>query len=98
MNQMIEKYADRSLVIVAVNVDKSREDARAFLADNPARFDIVYDPDGEIAQAFGVKTMPSSFLLDGEGQIVEVHRGFLSAKTDLYEQAILKQLALSGGD
>ena len=92
MNRILDKYGDRSFTIVAVNVDKLQRDAEEFLAQTPARFDIVYDPDGNIARAFDVQAMPSSYLLNTEGEIVEVHRGFLSEKTDSYELSIRNQL------
>lgn len=95
MNGILGKYGERSFTIVAVNVDKSRSDAEKFLTETPARFDIVYDPGGEIARAFDVQTMPSSYLLNTEGEIVEVHRGFLSAKSDSYELSIRNQLTPS---
>jgi peroxiredoxin len=92
MNQMLDKYGAHSFTIVAVNVDKSLPDAEEFLAQTPAGFNIVYDPEGEIARAFDVQVMPSSYLLNAQGAIVEIHRGFLSAKTDSYELSIRNQL------
>ena len=42
----IRKYADKGLAIVAVNVDKRREDAERFLKATPAQFAVVYDAAG----------------------------------------------------
>ena len=95
MNRILDKYGKDSFTIVAVNLDKSKGDAEAFLAKYPARFDIVYDPEGNIARAFDVEVMPSSYLLNAQGEIVEIHRGFLSEKSDRYEQSIRNQLAPS---
>jgi len=76
MNEMLSKYGDRGLVIVAINVDKKRADADRFLQQNPARFDIVYDHQGVAPAAYAVKGMPTSYLLDAQGKVIAVEEGF----------------------
>src|SRR4051794_39610306 len=55
MNAMQAKYADKGLVIVAVNVDNAHDDALKFLQQVPARFKIAYDPKGQVAQQYAIK-------------------------------------------
>jgi cytochrome c biogenesis protein CcmG/thiol:disulfide interchange protein DsbE len=88
MNAMHRKYAADGLQIIAVNVDKERELAEAFLSETPAEFGLRYDPAGALATVFGVQAMPSSFLLDSSGAILAKHYGFRTADADEYEQRI----------
>jgi peroxiredoxin len=88
MNDMQKKYAHDGLVIVAVNVDNDRAAARRFLEENPTELEIRYDDDRSLARRFEVVAMPSSFLLDESGEIVERHLGFKVLKQDEYEAAI----------
>jgi thiol-disulfide isomerase/thioredoxin len=88
MNDMQKKYADDGLVIVAVNVDNDRAAAQRFLEENPTELEIRYDDDRSLVRRFEVVAMPSSFLLDGNGQLVEQHLGFKVLKQDEYEAAI----------
>jgi thiol-disulfide isomerase/thioredoxin len=97
MNAMHEKYADQGLTIVAVNVDKERRLAEQFLRETPARFMLHYDPEGKLAEAFGVQAMPSSFMLDADGNVLATHYGFKLANTEEYEQAIRSALAEQSG-
>ena len=76
MNSLQKKYGAKGLAIVAVNVDKKRPDAERFLAQTPAEFTIVYDAAGVTPAAWGVKGMPSSYLIDEAGRIVAVEQGF----------------------
>ena len=76
MNALQRKYVAKGLAIVAVNVDKKRPDAERFLAQTPAEFTIVYDAAGATPAAWGVKGMPSSYLLDSAGRVVAVEQGF----------------------
>lgn len=93
MNEMIDRYGSEGLQIIGVNVDKDRELARMFLEETPATFDLHYDPDGKLAERFGVQAMPSSFLLDSDGNVLVSHYGFRLAETEEYEADIINALA-----
>ena len=90
---MYRKYATEGLQIIAVNVDKDRKLADAFLAETPAEFRLHFDPSGSLAAAFGVQAMPSSFVLDRNGNVLAAHFGFKLADAEEYEQAIRGALA-----
>jgi cytochrome c biogenesis protein CcmG/thiol:disulfide interchange protein DsbE len=92
LNEMMSRYGDQGLQIIGVNVDKTRRAAQSFLAETPAKFDLRFDPAGALAETFGVQAMPSSFLLDGEGNIIAKHLGFRYEDADEYEAAIVEAL------
>ena len=92
MNTMTEKYADDGLVIVAVNLDKDRAAADAFLAEIPADFEIEFDPEATIAREYGVEAMPSSFVFGRDGKLVARHLGFKVKKQDEYEAVLVEAL------
>jgi thiol-disulfide isomerase/thioredoxin len=92
MNAMMEKYADDGLVIVAVNLDKDRDAAEAFLAEIPANFEIEFDPEASIAREYGVEAMPNSFVFGRDGELVARHLGFKVAKQDEYEAVLVQAL------
>jgi len=52
----------------------------------PSNFPILYDKDGRLASIFDLQAMPSSFVLDDIGQIIQSHLGFLEAQIPTYEQ------------
>ena len=93
MNEMQKKYGDKGLAIVAVNVDKKRADADRFLSQLPATFPVVFDEAGVSPAAFGVKGMPSSYLIDARGNVVLVERGFLDVSSAELENRIKSLLA-----
>jgi peroxiredoxin len=80
MSTLHEKYGDH-LAIVAIDLDRRREDADAFLAKNPVPFSIAFDPAGKIAEAFHVAAMPSSFVLGPDGKVLHAQAGFDPKKT-----------------
>ena len=76
MGALQARYKPSELTVVTINVDKQRRDADRFLQQNPAGFAVAYDPAGESAKRFALKTMPSSFLIGPDGQVLWTHRGF----------------------
>jgi thiol-disulfide isomerase/thioredoxin len=64
------------LQVVAVNVD----DADAPVADFAQRFAphllVLLDPEGATPALLGLKVMPTTWLIDRDGQVVEVRKGF----------------------
>lgn len=92
LNEMHARYADKGLVIIGVNVDKDADEARAFLEKYPAQFRIHYDPDGELAEEFGVRGMPSSFVIGRDGQLAAQHLGFKVKKQAEYEATLATTL------
>ncbi|HXQ32031.1 MAG TPA: TlpA disulfide reductase family protein [Steroidobacteraceae bacterium] len=88
MNHLQGELGHDGLVVVAVNVDRERDDAERFLHEHPAQFRIVYDPDGLLPEKFGVRGMPTSVLIDRNGHIQLRHEGFLVRDRDALTQQI----------
>jgi len=91
LNEMQAKYGDR-LKIVAVNVDSDPAAARQFLNRHAAKFEIRYDPQGQLAEHYQIKGMPDSLILDRTGAVLHQHEGFRSERVADYEMAIQQAL------
>lgn len=88
MQHMHEKYVHQGLTIVAINMDKDSKLASAFLKAHPANFTIAYDPEGRVATSYSLIGMPSSFLIDDQGQIQEQYIGFHAGGNEANEEKI----------
>jgi cytochrome c biogenesis protein CcmG, thiol:disulfide interchange protein DsbE len=84
MAQLQQTYATRGLVVVAVDVDKDRAKADAFLQAMPPQFRIVFDPKGSIAQQYDFKDMPTTVLIGRDGKVHFIHSGFFPNKEGEY--------------
>ncbi len=76
MNELKQRYGTQGLTIIAVNLDKQREDSKAFLAATQSEFTIAFDPEGKTAELYQVEGMPSSYLIDRDGKLHHRHIGF----------------------
>jgi thiol-disulfide isomerase/thioredoxin len=93
MNSLLEKHSSEGLVILAVNLDKKRADADAFLAKQEAGPRIVFDPGGVLAKSYALQAMPSSFIYDRRGTLREKHLGFTEKDAKGLEEKIIELLA-----
>ena len=93
MNALAERHREAGLRVVAVNLDSEREAALRFLAETGANFDIVFDPEGESAEAYGLRGMPSSYVIDRDGRVAHAHVGFRSKDAARVEAVISRVLA-----
>lgn len=92
MNEMQAKYKSKGLQVVAVNLDAKTGDAMQFLAQEPAEFAVAFDSKGQTPRVYGVKGMPTSFLIDRNGKVLLQHAGFRPADKEELEKQILAAL------
>lgn len=95
IHTLYEQYQERGFEVVAITIDDPVEDALDFLNDleTPLSYHVVLDLTAEIMDQYGVVGMPTSFLIDREGIVRKVHKGFRAGDTELLEQALLGLLA-----
>lgn len=85
---MHTKYSNKGLIVLAVNLDKDARLVAKFLSHYPAKFKIAYNPTGQTAEKYKVMGMPSSYIIDRQGNIVETHAGFREKDKDALEKKI----------
>lgn len=93
LNHLNHQFKDRGLQVIGINLDEKPADAQDFLAQYPAEFTVAAaGANQQCALDFGVKAMPSSYLVDRKGRIRHIHLGFKSGEaedlTALIEQLI----------
>ena len=89
VDKLYGKYRGQGFEVLAVNKDMQRSDALKFLESQPVSFTLVADSDNLIAESYGVKAMPSAYLIDRKGVVRHIHRGFKgNAAADLEAQLV----------
>lgn len=93
LDALYREYASQGLEVLAVNLDERRRDAESFLGAHPHRLTVLFDPKSGSPVAFGVKGMPSSFLIDKSGHIRFTHMGYSGNVDESYRREIVELLA-----
>lgn len=74
--------------IYAVNLDEDKADALNFLAKYPVSYPVVWDEAQSTPEQYQVMGMPSSYLVDQNGILRAIHKGFKEKDMVKYEQEI----------
>jgi thiol-disulfide isomerase/thioredoxin len=93
MNKVQSTFDSTKFTVISINVDQEKKLATEFLKQIPANFPVVYDPDGKAAKTYGIKGMPSSYLINRHGNIVKSHTGFFTKKIKEYENEITQLIS-----
>jgi cytochrome c biogenesis protein CcmG/thiol:disulfide interchange protein DsbE len=91
-NQIRKDIGTGEFEIIAINVEEDTEDGLRFLEDYPVDFPVLVDPDGQIGIPYRIRTLPRSFLLDRNGQIVSSHKSFKAGDEIKLKQEIVTLL------
>jgi thiol-disulfide isomerase/thioredoxin len=94
MNEMQTRYSGQGLRVVGINVDQKTDEAKAFLKDTPANFDVAFDASGKTPKTYAIKGMPTSVLIGPDGRVLSVHSGFKDEQRPELEAQIKQALAL----
>jgi len=92
MNDMQTKYGKNGFKIIAVNLDSERSAATKFLQKNKAGFTVAYDSNGKTPSLYKLRVMPTSYLIDRKGNLVNIHKGFKEDQKDKLEKLIVQTL------
>mgnify|MGYP000494598302 CR=1 FL=1 len=88
MDDIFKKYEDLGFTILAVNVDEDSADADRFLKSVPVSFPVLYDNDSKVSEMFSVDAMPTTVMIDRDGNKRFIHRGYKAG----YENDYVKQV------
>ena len=92
LDALYKELGERGFAVLAINVDAYSKDADAFLKSYPVTYPVLRDPDNSLPAAFGVKGMPTAFLLDKQGRVHRVHEGFRAGDAERLRKVVLALL------
>lgn len=85
LNNQYQAYKNQGVHVIAVNVGESNVAVSDFAKRYDLQFPIVTDKDSQVMTAYGVDPLPITFLIDKQGNVVEIHKGQIVAEADVTE-------------
>jgi peroxiredoxin len=92
LNRLYEKYRASGFVLLGVNVDDDARNAAGVAAKLGVKFPVLLDTDKKVSRLYDLGTMPSTVLIDRDGKVRYLHKGYLSGYEETYEQQIRELL------
>lgn len=70
LGPVYDRLRPRGLTILAVNVRQDQATATAFLAKLGVSYETLLDEDGAVARRYGVRGLPTTFLIGRDGRLM----------------------------
>jgi peroxiredoxin len=70
MEKLYKRLSSQDFTMIAVNLQEPALRVKTFLKKYPLTFSILLDSKGKIGQQFGIRAVPTTFILDKNGGII----------------------------
>ena len=92
MEALYNRFKDKGFVIFAVNSGEGRDEVVSFMKNNNLTFPAALDSDGKVNGSYGIQAIPTTFLIDREGNIILRLVGSIDWNTPKVQAAMEKLL------
>jgi thiol-disulfide isomerase/thioredoxin len=75
LQQLADELQDRPFILYSVDLQEDAPQVEAFQRDYGLRLYAVLDADGDVTRAYGVRALPSTFLIDRGGILKQQRLG-----------------------
>jgi peroxiredoxin len=88
LNRLYDKYRSSGFVLLGVNVDEDMRQASGTAAKFGLHFPVLLDADKSVVKLYDLQSMPATVLIDRDGKVRYLHRGYREGLEASYEQQI----------
>jgi peroxiredoxin len=92
LNRIYQQYHKTGFVLFGVNIDDNPETARALAQQLGVSFPVLFDADKQVSKRYDVDAMPSTLLIDRNGKVRYIHRGYRPGYEAKYESQVRELL------
>lgn len=81
LNKLYLEYGEENVEFIFINIaiqEKSLDDITSFLSANNYSIPVYLDRKGEVARVYGIQGIPTTVILNPEGQVVYARAGQIS--------------------
>jgi peroxiredoxin len=92
LDQLYEKYHASGFQLLGVNVDEDIRNAAGVSSKLGLHFPVLLDTEKKVSRLYDLNTMPSTILIDRDGRVRYIHRGYQDGYERTYEDQIRELL------
>lgn len=90
LNDLYNRYKKLGFTILGVNVEADSRAAKTLLKDLPVNFPILFDKTNDVSKMYDVAAMPSTVLVDRNGNVRYLHKGYVPGYEKEYQKQVRK--------
>ena len=88
LEQIYQHYAPMGFTLLGVNVEEDSAAANKVLKEIAVSFPVLYDNKNQVSESYQVRAMPTTVLIDRDGQMRFLHKGYQPGYEDSYQQQV----------
>ena len=88
LNRLHERYRNSGFVLLGVNIDDDPRAAAALATKLGLRFPVLLDTDKKVSRVYDMSAMPATLLIDRDGRVRHIHRGYRDGVEKTYEEQV----------
>jgi len=88
LNRLHDKYRSAGFVLLGVNIDEDAKLGAATAGRWGLKFPVLLDTDKTVVRQYDLGSMPATVLIDRDGRVRYLHRGYREGIESHYEQQI----------
>lgn len=88
LDELAKRYEPAGFKLLGVNLDADQKAADKILQEIPVGFEILYDPSSKVSETYKVDAMPSTVLIDCDGNLNYLHRGYVPGDEKVYRDKV----------
>lgn len=88
LDELHDRYEKAGFTLWGVNVEQDPSAAQKFLDEVAVSFPILYDPTSKVSKTYQVSAMPTTVMVDRDGQVRYVNRGYKKGDEEKYRKQI----------
>jgi len=88
LDELYTQYQPLGFTILGVNVEENPTKARQLLKKLPVNFPVLFDSKSDVSKLYNVVAMPSTVLVDRDGNIRYLHQGYKPGYEEAYQQQV----------
>jgi peroxiredoxin len=88
LDELYTQYQPLGFTILGVNVEEDSSKAKQLLKESPVNFPILFDNKSEVSKLYKVVAMPSTVLVDRDGNVRYLHQGYKPGYEESYQQQV----------
>jgi peroxiredoxin len=93
LNDIYLRYRDEGFTLLSINIEKDPDKATKELRKMQVSFPVLLDPTNEVSEKYEVQEMPSTYLIDRDGNLRYSHHGFPAGFDDVFLKQIRELMA-----
>jgi len=88
LQRLSDKYRASGFTVLAINIDEDPHKAARLAQQLGMRFPVLLDTGKQVSRTYDLNAMPSTVLVDRDGRVRHVHRGYRDGYAEIYDRQI----------